>query len=72
VWGFGFGVLGLGDWGLGPLPNPQSPILYLNIFNKKYKIIISLFFIILINNNNYIFYLIKKKINYISNHKSLI
>jgi len=21
-----FGVLGIGDWGLGPIPNPQSPI----------------------------------------------
>jgi len=20
------GVLGFGDWGLGPIPNPQSPI----------------------------------------------
>jgi hypothetical protein len=20
------GALGLGDWGLGPIPNPQSPI----------------------------------------------
>jgi len=24
--GFGAGGLGLGDWGLGPIPNPQSPI----------------------------------------------
>jgi len=24
VWG-----LGIGDWGLGPIPNPQSPIPYL-------------------------------------------
>jgi len=24
--GFGVGVLGIGDWGLGPIPNPQSPI----------------------------------------------
>jgi len=22
----GDGVLGFGDWGLGPIPNPQSPI----------------------------------------------
>jgi len=21
-----FGDLGIGDWGLGPIPNPQSPI----------------------------------------------
>jgi len=20
------GILGIGDWGLGPIPNPQSPI----------------------------------------------
>jgi len=24
--GFGVGVLGIGYWGLGPIPNPQSPI----------------------------------------------
>jgi len=24
--------MGIGDWGLGPIPNPQSPI---PIFNKK-------------------------------------
>jgi len=32
LWG-----LGIGDWGLGPIPNPQSPIptklLYNNNFN---------------------------------------
>jgi len=22
--------LGIGDWGLGPIPNPQSPIPYLS------------------------------------------
>jgi len=22
----GYGGLGIGDWGLGPIPNPQSPI----------------------------------------------
>jgi len=26
--------LGIGDWGLGPIPNPQSPIP--NVYNKKY------------------------------------
>jgi len=28
-----FWGLGIGDWGLGPIPNPQSPIpnLYINI-----------------------------------------
>jgi len=25
-WVLGCGFGGLGDWGLGPLPNPQSPI----------------------------------------------
>jgi len=24
-----FWGLGIGDWGLGPIPNPQSPIPYL-------------------------------------------
>ena len=24
--GLGVCVLGFGDWGLGPIPNPQSPI----------------------------------------------
>jgi len=24
--GMGVGDLGIGDWGLGPIPNPQSPI----------------------------------------------
>jgi len=49
----GVGGLGIGDWGLGPIPNPQSPIpnpqspipmkAYLNIeliyiiFNKYFK-----------------------------------
>jgi len=27
--------LGIGDWGLGPIPNPQSPIP--NKYNKYYK-----------------------------------
>jgi len=26
--------LGIGDWGLGPIPNPQSPIPYIRI-NRK-------------------------------------
>jgi len=36
--------LGIGDWGLGPIPNPQSPIpnpqspIPKNIFMKKYLI----------------------------------
>jgi len=23
----GVGVWGIGDWGLGPIPNPQSPLI---------------------------------------------
>ena len=23
---WGLGIVGIGDWGLGPIPNPQSPI----------------------------------------------
>jgi len=32
--------LGIGDWGLGPIPNPQSPIpkIIINIVNKLYYI----------------------------------
>jgi len=26
--------LGIGDWGLGPIPNPQSPIPNLGFINK--------------------------------------
>jgi len=26
--------LGIGDWGLGPIPNPQSPIPIILIINK--------------------------------------
>jgi len=25
VWGFGDGGLGIGDWAQSPIPNPQSP-----------------------------------------------
>jgi hypothetical protein len=35
--------LGIGDWGLGPIPNPQSPIpieLYNMLFELKNVIII--------------------------------
>jgi len=50
--GFGVGGLGIGDWGLGPIPNPQSPIpnpqspiilfiyLYYNLI-KKFKVIVN-------------------------------
>ena len=49
----GVGGLGIGDWGLGPIPNPQSPIpnpqspIPNKTFSKK------------INSNNFI-----AKINY--------
>ncbi len=49
VWD-GYGALGIGDWRLGPIPNPQSPIpnpqspytennffkkdIYINLFNE--------------------------------------
>ena len=39
--------MGIGDWGLGPIPNPQSPL---------YCILISKFFI---NKNFYIIKIIK-------------
>jgi len=32
IWG-----LGIGDWGLGPIPNPQSPILEILNINKLYN-----------------------------------
>ena len=45
--------MGIGDWGLGPIPNPQSPIpnpqspiyFYLKFYLKKYFI----YFEIIIN-----------------------
>jgi len=47
IWG-----LGIGDWGLGPIPNPQSPIPNINnliikliILNKIYITIIFKFLI---------------------------
>jgi len=30
-----FWGLGIGDWGLGPIPNPQSPIPNINLLLKK-------------------------------------
>jgi len=30
--------LGIGDWGLGPIPNPQTPNKKLNKIKKKKKI----------------------------------
>jgi len=41
--------LGIGDWGLGPIPNPQSPIpKYNNYYNKNYNYF-SIYFTIIIN-----------------------
>jgi len=39
--------LGIGDWGLGPIPNPQSPIpnFIINIAIKNYIIILEIFII---------------------------
>ena len=38
--------MGIGDWGLGPIPNPQSPIPNpqspIPIFNKKKQIFIDI------------------------------
>jgi len=34
--------MGIGDWGLGPIPNPQSPIP--KYYYKNITIIINLFF----------------------------
>jgi hypothetical protein len=36
-WGWG---LGFGDWGLGPIPNPQSPIPMFKIYIIIYKFIL--------------------------------
>jgi len=49
----GVGGLGIGDWGLGPIPNPQSPIpnpqsplIYIKFFllknNIEYKLMTKL------------------------------
>jgi len=39
VWGMGDWGLGIGDWAQSPIPNPQSPIPNPHINNKKYKYI---------------------------------
>jgi hypothetical protein len=49
--------LGIGDWGLGPIPNPQSPIPNPQspipiFFNKDYFTLIDY---IILNKNLYIF-----------------
>jgi len=44
--------LGIGDWGLGPIPNPQSPIPNsvnsinsINLFTRKQKLQLELLYI---------------------------
>jgi len=53
--------LGIGDWGLGPIPNPQSPIPILKILNFKYSNLknIILFHFKDYQKNNY-FYILRK------------
>jgi len=46
--------LGIGDWGLGPIPNPQSPIPKLLSHIITITIFSNNIYIILINSNNYI------------------
>jgi len=50
--------LGIGDWGLGPIPNPQSPIPKNSNDNVNY---FTLFYIIIYNQNYYNFLLIQIK-----------
>jgi len=39
---FIFWGLGIGDWGLGPIPNPQSPIPYFNLCKIMLNIILNI------------------------------
>jgi len=50
--------MGIGDWGLGPIPNPQSPIPNPQSPLKNLIEFIYLFFIKFINENTiyYLFY----------------
>ena len=48
-WGLG---LGIGDWGLGPIPNPQSPIPNPHIIKLIYVILYYNIFTICLNYNN--------------------
>jgi len=47
--------LGIGDWGLGPIPNPQSPILesYMIKFLMHINILINIFLIYYKNKNKF-------------------
>jgi hypothetical protein len=47
--------LGIGDWGLGPIPNPQSPIPNpQSPFKNKFILLFQLFFLKLINDKIFI------------------
>ena len=48
-----FILMGIGDWGLGPIPNPQSPIKLLYLKQKNQ-------YLEQINNKNYFQKIIKK------------
>jgi hypothetical protein len=48
--------LGIGDWGLGPIPNPQSPI------PNPQSPIPKIFFVLFINYNKFYKNIIKKLI----------
>jgi hypothetical protein len=52
--------LGIGDWGLGPIPNPQSPIPNPHSPIPKYKIIFNNL-IILLNHEIILLFLTKDK-----------
>ena len=49
----GIGGLGIGDWGLGVGPNPQSPIFKIKFLKNNYIYLILFYFI---NNNKIIIY----------------
>ena len=38
-WGLGIGDwgLGIGDWAQSPIPNPQSPLIYISLKNSYNK-----------------------------------
>jgi len=61
--GIGYGGLVIGDWELGPIPNPQSPIpnpqspfynIYILQYNNIKKILKILIILTVIINNNLI------------------
>ena len=50
--------MGIGDWGLGPIPNPQSPL-------EKYNFTIYNIYKTIIKQTNHILVFIKLKIKYL-------